>query len=62
VMSFVIQRNGLIADIKVAESSRNALLDLAAQRALVNTKALAPLPAGYAAPRLPVELEFVYTR
>ena len=62
VMSFVIQRNGLIADIKVAESSRNPLLDLAAQRALVNTKALAPLPAGFTAPRLPVELEFVYTR
>jgi TonB family protein len=62
VMSFVILRSGLITEIAVAESSRNPVLDLAAQRALVNTKALAPLPSGYTAQRLPVELEFVYIR
>lgn len=62
VMSFVIQRSGLITDIKVAESSGRPLLDLAAQRALVNTRTLAPLPSGFTSPRLPVELEFVYIR
>ena len=62
VMSFVIQRNGMITDIAVAESSRNPLLDLAAQRALVNTRAVAPLPSRYSGQRLPIELVFEYIR
>lgn len=62
VMSFVIQRNGLITDIAVAESSRNAVLDLAAQRALVNTRAVGPLPSAYTGQRLPIELVFEYIR
>ena len=62
VMKYMIQRNGQITDIEVGTSSGNAVLDLAAQRALINTRALAPLPAGFSGQRLPVELEFEYHR
>ncbi len=62
VMGFIIQRNGQITDIEVVKTSGNTILDLAAQRALINTRMLAPLPAGYTAQRLPVELVFEYTR
>jgi TonB family protein len=62
VMGFVIQRNGQITDIEVVKTSGNTILDLAAQRALINTRMLAPLPAGYTAQRLPVELVFEYIR
>ena len=37
-------------------------LDGAAQRALINTRMLAPLPSGFSGQRLPVELEFEYIR
>ncbi len=61
-MKYIIQRNGQITDIEVGISSGNPVLDLAAQRALVNTRMLAPLPARFAGSRLPVELRFEYTR
>jgi TonB family protein len=61
-MRYMIQRNGQITDIEVGTPSGNPVLDLAAQRALINTRTLAPLPSGFSGPRLPVELEFVYTR
>jgi TonB family protein len=61
-MKYLIQRNGQITDIEVATSSRNPVLDLAAQRALINTRTLAPLPAAFSGQRLPVELEFEYMR
>ena len=61
-MKFVIQRNGQITDIQVGASSGNSLLDIAAQRALINTKTLAPLPSGYPGQRLGVELKFEYFR
>jgi TonB family protein len=62
VMKYIIQRNGLITDIEVEISSGNAVLDLAAQRALINTRTLAPLPAGFTGQRLPVQLTFEYFR
>ena len=61
-MKYMIQRNGQITDIEVGTSSRNPVLDLAAQRALINTRSLAPLPSGFPGQRLPVELEFEYIR
>ena len=61
-MRYVIQRNGQITDIELASSSGSPLLDLAAQRALITTRTLAPLPAAFSGARLPVELEFEYTR
>lgn len=62
IMKFVIQRNGQITEIQVGQSSGNTVLDLAAQRALINTKMLAPLPAGYPGQRLGVQLIFEYFR
>jgi|SRR5687768_451207 len=62
VMKYDIQRNGLITDIEVEVSSGNPVLDLAAQRALVNTRTLAPLPSGFSGPKLPVHLTFEYFR
>jgi TonB family protein len=62
VMKYVIQRSGQITDIEIGKTSGNAVLDLTAQRALINTRMLAPLPEGFSGRRLPVELEFVYTR
>jgi TonB family protein len=62
IMKYIIQRNGQITDIEVGTSSGNPVLDLAAQRALINTRMLAPLPAGFPGQRLPVELAFEYIR
>ena len=47
VMQYTIQRNGQITDIEVETSSGNPILDLASQRALINTGMLAPLPAAF---------------
>jgi TonB family protein len=61
-MRYTIQRNGQITEIEIAASSGNPVLDFAAQRALLNTKVLGPLPSGYSGQRLPVELVFDYVR
>jgi TonB family protein len=61
-MRFNIQRNGQITDIEVGQSSGNPVLDIAAQRALINTRMLAPLPSGYSGQRLGVQLIFEYFR
>jgi len=62
IMKYMIQRNGQITDIEVGTSSGNPVLDLTAQRALINTRMLGPLPEAYSGQRLPVELKFVYIR
>jgi TonB family protein len=62
VMKYTIQRNGQLTDIQVEVSSRNPVLDLAAQRALINTRTLAPLPSGFPGRQLSVHLTFEYIR
>lgn len=62
IMKYIIQRNGQLTDIEVEVSSGNPMLDLAAQRALINTRTLAPLPARFTGQRLPVQLTFEYFR
>lgn len=61
-VKYTIQRNGQLTDIQVETSSGNPSLDLASQRALVNTRMLAPLPAAFPEPQLTVHLEFQYER
>lgn len=61
-MKYTIQRTGLITNIEVEVSSGNPVLDLAAQRALINTRSLAPLPSGFPGQQLPVHLQFEYFR
>ena len=58
-MRFVIQRDGRIVDVSVAQSSGNPGLDYMSDRALKLTK-LPPLPAGYDQPALTVRLLFPY--
>ena len=62
VMRFVIQRSGQITNIEVEVSSGNPVLDLAAQRALINTRTLTPLPSRFTGQQLPVHLTFDYLR
>jgi TonB family protein len=62
VMKYIIQRSGQITNIQVEVSSGNPVLDLAAQRALINTRTFAPLPSGFTGRELPVHLTFEYFR
>jgi TonB family protein len=62
LMKFTIQRDGRLAAIQIERSSGTPALDLLSQRALVLTKQLPPLPAGYPDPTLTVHLRFDYTR
>lgn len=61
-MRFVIQRDGRIVDVSVERSSGVQSLDFYAQRALVLTQRVQPLPAAYRDTRLVVHLQFEYTR
>jgi TonB family protein len=62
IMMYTIQRNGTITNIEVEVSSGNPVLDLAAQRALINTRTLTPLPSQFSGQQLPVHLTFEYFR
>jgi outer membrane biosynthesis protein TonB len=60
-LKFVIERSGVISGIAV-ENQASPLLGLAAQRALVSTKQLPPLPAAFNGERLTVHLIFQFKR
>ncbi len=62
VMRYTIQRDGRITDVLVERSSGYAALDFMAQRALLNTRELPPLPAAFTEPSLTVHLIFEYLR
>jgi TonB family protein len=59
---FTIQRDGRITDVTVTRSSGDFTLDQRAQRAVITTQTLQPLPAEYPNPTLGVRLTFEYTR
>ena len=59
---FTIQRSGDITNVAVEKSSGNPVLDTNAQRALLLTRQLPPLPAAFPNPTLTVFLNFEYTR
>lgn len=61
VVRFTIQRDGTLTDIEVENPSPYYALNLAAQRALHNTR-LPALPAAYTPDRLTVHLKFEYMR
>lgn len=60
LVKFSIQRDGRLTDVAVESSSGNPLLDNAAQRAVLQTRALNPLPAQFSNPVLTVHLNFMY--
>jgi TonB family protein len=62
IVRFTIQRDGTLTAIEVVEASRYAAHNLLAQRALVVTRQLPPLPAGYPNPALTMRITFEYTR
>jgi TonB family protein len=59
---YTIQRDGRITDVSVTQSSRFFALDNSAQRAVVQTRQLPPLPAQYPNPTLTMNLDFDYAR
>ena len=62
VVKFTIQRDGRISDVALVRSSGYTAHDMNAQRALVRTRQLAPLPAQFSNPTLGVQLTFDYKR
>ena len=60
-MSFVVQRDGTLTNIKI-EQSGGQFLDLVSQRALVGTKRLPPLPREHPHNTLSIQLVFEYLR
>ena len=59
---FVIQRDGRISDVTLFKSSGYVAHDMNAQRALVRTRQLSPLPAQFPDQALGVRLTFDYKR
>ena len=62
IIRFVIQRDGTLTDITVRQSSGYYALDNAAQRAVILTRAIPPLPACYPYPDYAMNLTFEYIR
>ena len=61
LIRFTIQRDGMMTGIEVEQQSTQ-FLNLAAQRAVVTTKQLPPLPAAFTGDRLTVHLVFQFKR
>lgn len=59
-VSFVILRNGSIAEIKIIEPSGIFILDQAVMRAVINSNPFPPLPAEFRRSKLYAQYEFVY--
>ena len=62
MVKFTIQRDGQIQGVEVERSSGFAALDINAQRALLVTRTLPPLPTAFPNPTLTVHLNFRYER
>jgi TonB family protein len=62
VVKFTIERDGRINQTMVEKSSGYAPLDISAQRAVVVTRTLPPLPTAFPNPTLTVHLNFQYQR
>ena len=60
IVKYTIQRDGSITNAQLEKSSGYTQLDLNAQRAVLLTKQLPPLPDGFPNPTLPVHLNFQY--
>lgn len=62
VVKFMIERDGRLADVEVEERTGLPALDLTAERAIVMTRQLPPLPAQFPERSLTVHLRFNYRR
>ena len=61
VAKFTVRRDGTIVNVAI-EQGNNQLLNLASQRALLQTRSLPPLPAAFTPAQLTVYLVFEYER
>jgi TonB family protein len=61
-VKFTIQRDGALTDVIVERTSGTLSLDQNAQRAVMVTRQLTPLPAAFPNPTLTVFLQFKYER
>jgi TonB family protein len=61
-VKFTIRRDGVLQDVVLEQSSNFPIADLAAQRAIVLTARLPPLPEAFPNPTLTVHLHFQYQR
>lgn len=59
---FTIQRDGTLSPATIEKSSGSGPLDIRAQRAILTTRQLPPLPAEFPNPTLTVHLTFQYIR
>ena len=62
VVRFTVQRNGMIDDVVVDRGSGYFALDMSAQRAVLMTGELPPLPSAFSQDNLTVHLTFEYRR
>ena len=62
VVKFTIQRDGTITNVQVERPSGFMALDMGAQRAVLATARVPPLPAQFPNPTLTVHLRFDYNR
>ncbi len=62
MIKFTIRRDGTLEDISLEQSSSFPIADLAAQRAVILTRQLPPLPDAFPNPTLTVHLNFQYQR
>jgi TonB family protein len=62
IIKFTIRRDGTLENISLEQSSSFPIADLNAQRAVILTKQLPPLPDAFPNPTLGVHLNFQYER
>ncbi len=62
IVTFEIQRNGLVRGIRVTQSSGNYALDVSAQRAVTEASPFQPLPAAYEGNSATIEFWFQLQR
>ncbi len=62
LVKYTIQRDGRLTDVEIERSSGYFALDQTAQRALLTTRQLPPLPPQFTEPTLTVHLVFRYER
>jgi protein TonB len=61
-VKFTIQRDGTLTNVTVEKPATVPMLNMAAQRAVLNTRQLPPLPAAFTERTLTVHLNFTFIR
>jgi TonB family protein len=61
-VKFTIRRDGMLVNVELEKPSGQALLDIEARRAILNTRQLPPLPKEYTGDSLTVHLLFEFKR